>query len=311
MEPHRFRPRLDALEARENPATPTDVFAAAIFTELNFGEVPQLADRLTGPLRTETINQFKTLLPQLALNGAAATTILTEFEGALITQMAADPANAAALVPTLERVSELQLKARIGTSGADFLAVSLGAKSLQEQIATLPPSPGAATPAAADGSTTGTDGSSTTTTATTPTTPTDPGTTKPPPLSTSDASGMSDTIPPLDDPHWQAMPDGLRVWDVVEGAGTAAQANSKVTVYYTGWLKSDGTQFETDRNTGPNTFDLSGLIKGWQEAIPGMKPGGLRRLDVPSALAYGSAGSPPKIPANADLVFEIKMLAVN
>ena len=113
------------------------------------------------------------------------------------------------------------------------------------------------------------------------------------------------------DPHWQAMPDGLRVWDVVEGDGTAATAGSDVTVYYTGWLKSDGTQFETDRTSGPNTFSLAGLIQGWQEGIPGMKPGGLRRLDIPAALAYGTAGSPPKIPGNADLVFEIKMLAVN
>jgi len=122
---------------------------------------------------------------------------------------------------------------------------------------------------------------------------------------------MSDTIPDVNDPHWQAMPDGLRVWDVVEGDSTAATAGSNVTVYYTGWLKSDGTQFETDRTSGPNTFSLAGLIQGWQEGIPGMKPGGLRRLDIPAALAYGTAGSPPKIPGNADLVFEIKMLAVN
>jgi hypothetical protein len=319
MEPHRFRLQLDTLEARENPsATPADVIVAAQFAKASVSSVEQLADQLAGPLRTETRNQIKSFVPQVALVDAWAATILAEFQSALATQMATDPATAAALAPLAAATGELQVDARMGAVGADFLAIGLGAPSLQQQIAALPPPPTSASSNTVNPNSNTTDGSSPATDpgtnpATDPgtNTGTDPGTTKPPPLSTSDASGMSDTIPPLDDPHWQAMPDGLRVWDVVEGNGTPAQANSKVTVYYTGWLKSDGTQFETDRNTGPNTFDLTGLIKGWQEAIPGMKPGGLRRLDVPAALAYGSAGSPPKIPANADLVFEIKMLAVN
>ena len=49
-------------------------------------------------------------------------------------------------------------------------------------------------------------------------------------------------------------------------------------------------------------------IAGWQEGIPGMKPGGIRRLNIPYAWAYGEGGRPPQIPPKADLVFEVKLL---
>ena len=85
-----------------------------------------------------------------------------------------------------------------------------------------------------------------------------------------------------------------------------------VEVHYVGVEFHSGEEFDASWNRGASIeFPLQGLIQGWQEGIPGMKPGGLRRLDIPAALAYGTAGSPPKIPGNADLVFEIKMLAVN
>src|SRR5438477_163466 len=80
MEPYRFRPQLDALEGRDTPsATPADVAAAAQFAELATGVVEQLADRLAGPLRTETLDQIKAFLPKLAFADAWAATILTEF----------------------------------------------------------------------------------------------------------------------------------------------------------------------------------------------------------------------------------------
>ena len=54
----------------------------------------------------------------------------------------------------------------------------------------------------------------------------------------------------------------------------------------------------------------SQVIPGWEQGIVGMKVGGRRELVIPSALAYGSKGSPPTIPANASLVFVIDLLAV-
>ena len=57
------------------------------------------------------------------------------------------------------------------------------------------------------------------------------------------------------------------------------------------------------------TFDLDSLIQGWKLGIPGMRPGGIRRLYIPAALGYGAAGSGTSIPPNADLVFEIRLLS--
>ena len=58
----------------------------------------------------------------------------------------------------------------------------------------------------------------------------------------------------------------------------------------------------------PVTFSLNGLIAGWQKGIPGMKPGGIRKLVIPPEFGYGSNGSGPDIPGNATLVFEVELI---
>ena len=101
--------------------------------------------------------------------------------------------------------------------------------------------------------------------------------------------------------------------DLVVGTGATALATSRVTVSYGGWLydtsKTDGKGQQFDSSPSA-TFPLSGVIAGWQRGVPGMKVGGQRRLIVPPELAYGSAGSAPKIPPNATLVFDIGLLGV-
>ena len=114
-------------------------------------------------------------------------------------------------------------------------------------------------------------------------------------------------LPPLEAKEWKKTDSGLEIWDVKEGTGDATAKGATVTIHYTGWTV-DGTVFDSSVKRGtPATFPLPNLIKGWQEGIPGMKAGGVRRLKIPYDLAYGEAGRPPTIPAKATLVFEIEL----
>ena len=108
----------------------------------------------------------------------------------------------------------------------------------------------------------------------------------------------------------QTTTSGLKYIDEVEGSGASAQLGQSVTVHYTGTL-ANGTKFDSslDRNQ-PLTFTLGAknIISGWNEGIIGMKVGGKRKLIIPPNLGYGAAGSPPKIPPNATLFFDIELL---
>lgn len=107
----------------------------------------------------------------------------------------------------------------------------------------------------------------------------------------------------------RAEKDGLIMEDLVMGTGAEVKAGAVVLAHYRGTLKDGGTEFDSSYKRGePAMFPLKGLIKGWQEGIPGMKIGGKRRLTIPWAMAYGEAGRPPVIPAKADLVFEIEIV---
>jgi len=86
-------------------------------------------------------------------------------------------------------------------------------------------------------------------------------------------------------------------------------ADDTVTVHYTGWL-TNGKQFDSSRGGEPATFPLGGVIKGWTEGVQLMSEGSVYQFTIPGELAYGSRGSPPKIPANATLVFLIELIEV-
>jgi FKBP-type peptidyl-prolyl cis-trans isomerase len=104
----------------------------------------------------------------------------------------------------------------------------------------------------------------------------------------------------------------LEIVDMKVGTGAEAKSGNTVKVHYTGTLV-DGTKFDSslDRNE-PFTFVLGtgGVIKGWDEGVVGMKVGGKRKLTIPPDMGYGAMGSPPKIPPNATLLFEIELLEV-
>jgi FKBP-type peptidyl-prolyl cis-trans isomerase len=114
-------------------------------------------------------------------------------------------------------------------------------------------------------------------------------------------------LPKLDASEWKKLDSGLEIWDVKEGDGEAVKAGGTVTVHYTGWL-TDGKQFDSSVGGKPITFPLNRVIKGWQEGIPGMKPGGTRRLKIPSEMGYGKSGAGSDIPPNAVLVFEVQLI---
>ena len=87
------------------------------------------------------------------------------------------------------------------------------------------------------------------------------------------------------------------------------QPTDIVTVHYRGKLL-DGTEFDSSYTRGePATFPVNGVIKGWQEALPLMKPGAKWQLFLPPQLAY-DADSPPPIPPGSMLLFDVELLRV-
>lgn len=112
---------------------------------------------------------------------------------------------------------------------------------------------------------------------------------------------------------------GLQYVDITPGCGTAVQQGDTVNVIYTGWLQSNGKLFDSSLNhmdqMANGVFQVQNigqaqLIQGWNIGIIGMKPGMTRRLIIPAALGYGAQGSPPTIPANATLIFDITLVSI-
>jgi FKBP-type peptidyl-prolyl cis-trans isomerase FkpA len=105
--------------------------------------------------------------------------------------------------------------------------------------------------------------------------------------------------------------------DLLVGTGAEAVNGRRLTVHYTLWLydparpESKGQQLQTSVGGSPFPFVLGagGVIRGWDQGVPGMKVGGIRRLIIPPSLAYGSNGQ-GSIPPNATLVFDIQLLDV-
>lgn len=103
---------------------------------------------------------------------------------------------------------------------------------------------------------------------------------------------------------------GLAYKHVTEGKGASPKETDIVKVHYHGTL-TDGTVFDSSKERGqPVEFPLNRVIKGWTEGVQLMKIGGKTRFVIPSDLAYGDAGAPPKIKGGDTLVFEVELLEI-
>ncbi len=111
-------------------------------------------------------------------------------------------------------------------------------------------------------------------------------------------------------PGVQTLPDGLQYKVLTPGNGPKPTTNDTVTVNYRGTL-IDGTEFDSSYKRGqPATFKVTGVIKGWTEALQLMPVGAKWQLFIPADLAYGERGSGANIAPNATLIFEVELISI-
>lgn len=104
-------------------------------------------------------------------------------------------------------------------------------------------------------------------------------------------------------------PGDLTIRDLLVGEGPVAAAGDTVTVQYVGVEYDTGEEFDSSWGRGGGIrFPLQGLIRGWQEGIPGMRVGGRRELVIPPHMAYGPAGGHAL--GGRTLIFVIDLLGV-
>jgi FKBP-type peptidyl-prolyl cis-trans isomerase FklB len=106
------------------------------------------------------------------------------------------------------------------------------------------------------------------------------------------------------------LPSGLEYKILKEGAGPKPTATDSVVCNYRGTL-INGTEFDSSYKRGqPVTFPVTGVIKGWTEALQLMPVGSKWQLFVPADLAYGERGQAPEISPNSTLIFEVELLSI-
>jgi len=112
-------------------------------------------------------------------------------------------------------------------------------------------------------------------------------------------------------PGVKSLTNGLQYTVITAGAGPIPKPTDNVRVNYRGMLL-DGTEFDASSPGLPISCSLSGgVIKGWLAVLKLMPTGSKWKVFIPSKLAYGGLGRPPKIPPNATLVFEMELVSID
>ena len=108
----------------------------------------------------------------------------------------------------------------------------------------------------------------------------------------------------------KTLQSGLQYKVIKAGTGKKPKSSDTVTVQYRGTL-IDGTEFDSSYRRGqPATFQVSGVVPGWTEALQLMEEGAKWQLFIPSKLAYGERGMGGLIGPNATLIFEVELISV-
>jgi FKBP-type peptidyl-prolyl cis-trans isomerase FklB len=106
------------------------------------------------------------------------------------------------------------------------------------------------------------------------------------------------------------LPSGLEYKILTQGTGPKPLASDSVVCNYRGTLVN-GTEFDSSYKRGqPATFPVTGVIKGWTEALELMPVGSKWQLFLPAELAYGERGPSPEIGPNSTLIFEVELLSI-
>jgi len=106
------------------------------------------------------------------------------------------------------------------------------------------------------------------------------------------------------------LPGGMQYQILKEGSGKKPSIGAKIKAHYAGSLL-DGSEFDSSYKRGqPFDAPITGLIQGWQIALPMMPVGSKWRLWIPSELGYGDRGAGAGIPGGATLIFDIELLEI-
>jgi FKBP-type peptidyl-prolyl cis-trans isomerase FkpA len=115
----------------------------------------------------------------------------------------------------------------------------------------------------------------------------------------------------VDISSFERTESGVYYKNVRVGTGEEeAAADDQVTITYAGYLK-DGTLF--DSRSTPTQLSLAATIRGFRDGVVGMRVGGVRKIVIPSELAYswqGRPDDPVPIPRNATLIFDVELFVV-
>ncbi len=129
---------------------------------------------------------------------------------------------------------------------------------------------------------------------------TDPKTPKEPDVAQTPVAGLKPVV----------SKTGVKYWDIKVGDGESPTSEATVIMNFSSWLKDGTLWYSSLRRGAPARIVLSRVPPGLTEGVLSMKVGGRRRIEIPAEQAFGSTNTPPGVPPDADLVYEIDLVAV-